>query len=169
MKINIEYLDLLPEELLSIIFSYVKPSIKYTLNKILFNKYYKYRLHYVNNNRIKYYNSNNSICDCYIIKNLNYIKYLINYDNSLVLNNILSYKIKNDKSKFIINKKLKFENTKFNNFIDFCYFYSNKYNSFKIKLLVDNIIKYYSKDYKVIIHSKNNYKNIKNKNIRWSA
>ena len=170
MELNMEYFDLLPEELLSIIFLYVKSSIKYTLNKRLFNKYYKYRLAYVNNNnRLKYYN-NNLICDCYIIKNLNYIKYLINHDNSFILNNILSYKMKNDKSKFIINKNLKFENIKFNNFIDFCYFYSNKFNSDKIKLLIGEIVKYYSKDYKVVIHGKNNnYKNIKNKNIRWSA
>ena len=168
-ELNMEYFDLLPEEILSIIFLYVKSSIKYTLNKRLFKKYYKYRLAYVNNNRLKYYN-NNLICDCYIIKNLNYIKYLINHDNSFILNNILSYKMKNDKSKFIINKNLKFENIKLNNFIDFCYFYSNKFNANSVKNIIDDVVKMYGKEYKVVIHGKNkDHKYIKNKNIRWSA
>ena len=76
---------------------------------------YKYRLAYINNNRIKYINRY-SVGDCYIIKNLNYIKYLINIDAKVVLEDIIKYKIKNDKSKFIINKSLKHDNIKFNNF-----------------------------------------------------
>tara|TARA_B100001093_G_scaffold490309_1_gene529228 strand:- start:1326 stop:1832 length:507 start_codon:yes stop_codon:yes gene_type:complete len=168
MEINIDLFNLIPDDIMYLIWKQVKPSIKYYINKQNFYKYYKYRLAYVNNTRIKY--NNIFICDCYLIKNLNYIKYLINIDAGLILNHIIKYKIKNDNSKFIINKKLKFENIKFNNFIDFCYFYSKKFNSKSIKNIIEDVMKYYNKKYDVVVHEKNkNYKYIKNKNIRWSA
>tara|TARA_B100001093_G_scaffold511964_1_gene580915 strand:+ start:281 stop:787 length:507 start_codon:yes stop_codon:yes gene_type:complete len=168
MEINMDLFDLIPDDVKRIIWKELKPSIKYCVNKQNFYKYYKYRLAYVNNTRVKY--NNIFICDCYLIKNFNYIKYLINIDAGLILNHIIKYKIKNDKSKFIINKKLKFENIKFNNFIDFCYFYSNKFNANSVKNIIDDVAKMYGKEYKVVIHGKNkDHKYIKNKNIRWSA
>tara|TARA_E500000178_G_scaffold225112_1_gene222043 strand:- start:5 stop:502 length:498 start_codon:yes stop_codon:yes gene_type:complete len=165
MEINLELLSKLPDDLLVIIFKNIRPSIKYCLNKKYFKKYFKYRFAYINN--FKY---NFSIVDKYMIKNYSYIKYLIVNDCKLILENIINNKIANDKTRFIINKNIKFENIKFANFIDMCYYYSKKYKSKNILNLIDTIIDFYTNEYHVVIYEKNkNYKYTKNKNYKWCA
>ena len=164
MEINLELLSKIPDDLIVIIFKNIKPSIKYCLNKKYFQKYFKYRFAYMNNN------SKFSIIDNYLIKNYGYIKYLIINDCKIILENILNNKISNDKTRFILNKNIKFENIKFANFIDMCYFYSKKYKSKNTIGLIDNIIEFYSKEYDIVIYEKNKkYIYTKNKNIKWSA
>jgi hypothetical protein len=62
------------------------------------------------------------------------------------------------------NKKFIFQNKKFNNFLDFCYYYSNKYNSNNIlDILLNNYIQF------INLNNKNNISYNHNKNIKWIA
>ena len=160
-------LDMLPDDILNRIFHYIKPSVKYALTKKYFEKFYYIRLGYINNRRIYY--KNLSIYDGYIITNMKYIKFLIKNDLLLMIKNIFDYKLNNDKTEYVLKKIILFENIKFKNFFDLCYYFAMKYNSV-------NTIKYINKllnDYNISIYHKiRNYKKkhkyIKNKNERWS-
>tara|TARA_B110000971_G_scaffold182971_1_gene190200 strand:- start:182 stop:451 length:270 start_codon:yes stop_codon:yes gene_type:complete len=89
----------------------------------------------------------------------------------MFLEKIFNYIMKNDNKKIILNNKIIFENNKFKNFIDLCYFYSNKYNAIKITIYVESIIKKHNLTYLLKKEHKNNktnnYKN--NKNKLWKA
>lgn len=156
-----ELLKLLPDEILNLIFIRVKPSLKYNLNKDFFYKYYKYRFNIINENYFILSNKKTDI-NKYIIKNYNYIKYLIQYDIILSMNLILLSKYNNNDN--FKNKKFIFQNKKFNNFLDFCYYYSNKYNSNNIlDILLNNYIQF------INLNNKNNISYNHNKNIKWIA
>ena len=149
-----ELLKLLPDEILNIIFIRIKPSLKYNLNKDFFYKYYKYRFNIINENYFILSNKKTDI-NKYIIKNYNYIKYLIQHDIILSMNLILLSKYNNNDN---------FKNKKFNNFLDFCYYYSNKYNSNNIiDILLNNYIQF------INLNNKNNISYNHNKNIKWIA
>ena len=165
-----DLLNLVPDDLLNLIWKPVKPSIKYNLNKYYFNKFYCVRFAYINNKNF-IYNLYLSNYNFYIIKNYAYIKYLIKNDCIMFLEKIFNYVMKNDNKKIILNNKIIFENNKFKNFIDLCYFYSNKYNAIKITIYVESIIKKHNLTYLLKKEHKNNktnnYKN--NKNKLWKA
>jgi hypothetical protein len=165
-----ELLNLMPYDLLNLIWKRVKPSLKYSINKYYFNKFYCVRFAYLNNKNF-IYNLYLSNYNFYIVKNYSYIKYLIKNDCIIFLEKILNYTLHNDKKNFILNNVIIFENNKFKNFIDLCYFYSNKYKSNKITLLIEDIIKQNSLTYLTKKEHKNNktnnYKN--NKNKLWRA
>lgn len=165
-----DLLNLMPDDLLNLIWKPVKPSIKYNLNKYYFNKFYCVRFAYINNKNF-IYNLYLSNYNFYIIKNYAYIKYLIKNDCIMFLEKIFNYIMKNDNKKIILNNKIIFENNKFKNFIDLCYFYSNKYNAIKLIILIEHIIKNNNLTYLLKKEHKNNktnnYKN--NKNKVWKA
>ena len=170
-----DLLDRIPDDLLLIIFRHIRPSVKYKLTKTYFNKFYFIRLGYINN-KILLHNVKRIVkYECYIIKNYNYIKYVIRNDLLFVIKNVLDYKLSNDKSKYILKKPMIFENIKFINFIDFCNLLCLKYKSKKVleyinKIIVENDVKI-SKEYKSYDRSNSNKlkNNLKNKNINWIA
>lgn len=133
-----KYLDNIPYDLLNIIFHYIKPSIKYKLNKEYFLKYYHIRFNYINNSvsYLKHINTR----DIYTIKNYNYIKYLIKYDTIMIIKYIIDTKHKNDKTFYIIKKPIIFENNKYKNFIDLCKYYSDKFKTQYIKKYINTFI-----------------------------
>ena len=45
-------LNLIPNDILNLIWTYITPHCKYLLNKYYFNKYYKYRLFNIHNNNL---------------------------------------------------------------------------------------------------------------------
>ena len=162
-----ELLKLLPYEILDLIFIRIKPSLKYNLNRDLFYKYYKYRFNIINENYFILSNKKSDI-NKYIVKNYNYIKYLIQYDINLSMNLILLSKFSNNNNNNnnnnFNNKKIIFQNKKFNNFLDFCYYYSKKYNSNNIlDILLNNYIQF------INLNNKNNISYIHNKNNKWIA
>ena len=164
-----ELLNLIPDDLLNLIWKRVKPSIKYSINKYYFNKFYCVRFAYINNKNF-IYNLYLSNYNFYIVKNYAYIKYLIKNDCILFLEKFLNHTLHTDK-KFFLKNSIVFENNKFKNFIDLCYFYTNKYNAIKITIYIENIIKKYNLTYLIKKEHKNNktnnYKN--NKNKLWKA
>lgn len=164
-----ELLNLIPDDLLNLIWKRVKPSLKYSINKYYFNKFYCVRFAYINNKNF-IYNLYLSNYNFYIIKNYAYIKYLIKNDCIIFLEKFLNHTLHNDKKIFLKNS-IVFENNKFKNFIDLCYFYTNKYNAIKITIYIESIIKKHKLTYLIKKEHKNNktnnYKN--NKNKLWKA
>ena len=168
-----ELLSLIPDDILNLISQRIKPSIKYALNKELFYKFYSYRFAIVNDTKFFIYRKhlyNNS----FIIKNFDYINYLIKYDVVMVLENLLLYKLNYDKKNYILNYKITYHNLKFKNFMDFCLFYAKQHNSIKIL----EYFNYISKKYNIIFdltylnkkkHKSNNKSNINIKNNKWIA
>ena len=156
-----EILNLIPDDLLNLIWRKVKPSIKYSLNKRYFYKFYHYRFAFINNKHI-FYCKNLSMQDSYIIKNFNFIKYLIIHDIKFIIENIILYKMNNDNTKFIYSNTIPFENRNFKNFIEFCYYYSKKFNAQKIREFINFIIKKHKITHLIKKEHKNN-----NRNIRW--
>jgi len=165
-----ELLNLIPDDILNLIWKRVKPSLKYSVNKYYFNKFYCVRFAYLNNKNF-IHNLYLSNYNFFIVKNYPYIKYLIKNDSIMFLEKIINYSMNNDKINFILNHNIVFQNNKFKNFIDLCYFYSKKYKVEKITLLIENIIKKYNLMYLIKKEHKNNstnnYKN--NKNKIWKA
>ena len=158
-------LNLIPDDLLNLIWQHVRPNIKYKLNKKMFNKYYYYRFALINTRYI-FYNKIISIYNSYIIRNYNYIKYLLIYDNKFVFENIIYHKIYYESIKYIYTVNIKFENKIFNNFLDFCFYYIKRYNSIKITNYLNEIIK----KYKLVDFVKKEHKNnnkLLNKLNKW--
>lgn len=154
---NITIFKMFPDDILNIIWSHIKPSIKYCADKKHFTKFYCYRFSIVNSN----YVHNSYIF--YIIKNYNYINYLIKNNCLIMIKNLIEYKIKHDKTDYILNNKIKYKNVEYKNFIDFCYFYSKYYKSNDIYNYIISFIKKNNLNYLL----KKMYKNNNNKNIKW--
>ena len=168
-----EFLERIPDDIMNIIFRYIKPSVKYSLTKKYFNKFYFLRLGYINNKILLYYLKSIRVYECYVLKNLNYIKYLIRNDLLMMIKNIIEYKLENDRSNYILKNPIIFQSMKFKNFVDFCYLLSIKYKSvivleYLYKIIYVNGVKV-SKRLKNYDKSNSNKRNIKNKNISWIA
>ena len=167
------FLIKIPDDIMNIIFRYIKPSIKYSLTKKLFDKYFCFRFGYVNNKISSFNIRRLSIYNLYLIKDLNYIKFMLKNDILIGLKNIIDYKLTKDKSGYIIKNPITYENKKFKHFIDFCYLLSVKYKSVKtlkylIKIIIENDIKI-SKELKNYNTTNSYKKNLKNKNNNWIA
>ena len=166
-----EFLKRIPDDIMNIIFRYIKPSTKYSLTKEYFERYYCIRFGYINNRIILYYIKTLSVYDCYIIRNLNYIKFLLKNDIYLVLKKIINFKLTKDRSNYIITKPIIFQNFKYKNFIDFCYLLSIKYKGYKnldflTQVIILNDIKI-SKNIKIYDTNNSDKKKLKNKNKKW--
>ena len=159
-------LNLIPDELLNLIWKKVKPSIKYCVNKSYYIKFYCYRFTIINNKFIHTnYNNNYKF---YIIKNLNYINFLIKNDCVMMLESLINYKFNYHTNDFILNNKLIYENYKFKNFIDFVYYYCKYYNAIKIYNYIIYFIKSNKLTYLIKKEHKNNSANkFNNKNNKW--
>lgn len=158
-------LNLIPNDLLNLIWKNIKPSVKYSVNKYYFKKFYCVRFAYINNNNF-IYNKVLSNSNFYIIKKFNYIKYLIVQDCNMILENIINFKLSYDINNYIFKNAIYFESKKFKNFIDFCYFYCKKFNSNKCLDYLYIIIKKYELNYLLKKEHKNNI-NKNNKAIKW--
>jgi len=172
-----EFLERIPDDIMNIIYGYIRPWVKYSLTKNNFNKFYFLRIGYINNRVLLYYLKSIRVYECYVLKNLNYIKFLLKNDLLMMIKNIIEYKLKNDTSNYILKKPIIFESMKFKNFVDFCYLLSIKYKSNNVLVYIDKIIKVngvkVSKEFKNYDKSNSNSnksnRNIKNKNKRWFA
>ena len=161
-------LNLIPDELLNLIWRHVKPSIKYKLSHKYFSKYYYIRFAYINNKNLQYLKSI-TIYNSYNIVNYNYIKYLIMNDCEIMIKNIIKNKMNFDKSNYVFKKPILFKNYKFNNFIEFCYCYGKWHNSYKIINYLNFLIKEYKLEDLVKKWHKNKDKSKSNKAIIWKA
>ena len=162
-----ELLNLIPDDILNLIWEQITPKYKYLLNKYYFDKYYKYRLYYIHNNKLddvnnlKIRNFNNYSYYYYILindllylsKNILTLYITSNNDNTSKYNNTSNYY----KDKFYY-KKFVYKNIVFYNLVDFFYYYCNNKNE------IMNIIKQYNLSHLI----KKSHKNNANKNIRWT-
>lgn len=116
------YIDLLPSEILDIIFEKLLSSQKIFLNKKYYNKY-----HYLVKNIIepKMYET--------------YLRDIIRFDYVIVFNEIIKEKFQ---YWMVYNKSIKYQNFIFTNYFSYINYLVNKYNSFKIKeQIISNLIK----------------------------
>ena len=163
----------LPNEVLNLVWTYIDPLLKYSLNKENFNKYYKYR--YIN----IHYNATPNISPIIYFNNYNYYYYLIKHDLLIFSELVLQMYIEKLVSGQLLSRELVikkhnniyFKNVYFNNLIDFFYYYSNNSNnsnntnnSRKSKDLILRIINKYNLTHLI----KKIHKNNVNKNIRWN-
>ena len=116
------YIDLLPDEILDIIFQKLQPSEKIFLNK---KNYYTY--HYIVKNKIQptLYES--------------YLRDIIRFDYVFLFKEIIKEKFQ---YWIIYNKSIKYQNFIFTTYFSYINFLVNKYNSIKIKeQIIINLIK----------------------------
>ena len=137
-------LNLLQEEIINLIWKYVKPSVKYNTNKYYLNKFYYIRFAYINNkNFIHNIYLTNMNYNKFIISNYNYFKYLIIKNNIMFIKLIIDTRLNQNKDKnYILEKKIYFENIKFINILDFILYYSKK---FKINNVYNYILELVNK------------------------
>lgn len=132
-------MDILPEEIIKIIYDFLPISNKMLLTKKLFNMYY-----YVNNKDIK-------INKQYA----NYLRFLIQkkcYIHVDIIFHIFC-------GKFISMQKWKYKNKTYPNFLVYLKDHALKNNSQKCYELIKNLLE---------PSKKNKYKRIRTRNIRWS-
>ena len=159
----------LPNEVLNLVWTYIAPLVKYSLNKDNFNKYYMSRYYNI------HYNANVSPNSSAIIyfNNYNYYYYLIKHDLLIFSELVLQMYIEKLVSGELVIKKhnnIYYKNVNFYSLIDFFYYYSNNNNnnnsnnSKKSKDLIIGIINKYNLTHLI----KKIHKNNVNKNIRWN-
>jgi len=89
---NFELLNLIPDEILNLIWRNVKPSIKYSINKYYLNKFYNVRFAFINNKNFKY-NFYLTNYNYFIISNFKYFKYLIKNNCFIFFKIIMDYRL----------------------------------------------------------------------------
>ena len=158
-----ELLNLIPNDILNLIWQHITPNFKYLLNKYYFNKYYGYRLYYLHNNKLVTYKLEESVSN---FNNYSYYYYILTNDllyfSKIILtlyitNNNSIKNSKNNKDNYYY-KKFIYKNIVFYNLIDFFYYYCNN------KRNILNIINKYDLSHLI----KKSHKNNVNKNIRWT-
>ena len=162
---NLELLNLIPNEILNLIFNNMKPMIKYSLNKKNFYKYYKYRFTFINNKYLFYHKFIHKK-DYFFISNLNYMKFLIKNDVKLCIKFIINCKIKYDDTNYIVNIPIIFQDIKYRNILDFIISLSKKYKALLINKYLINFIKKNNLTHLLKKEHKNKYKN-SSKQIKW--
>ena len=103
---DLNLLNLIPNEILNLIWRHVKPSSKYNINKYYFNKFYCVRFAYLNNKNFLY-NIYLTNYKRFIITNYTYFKYLIKNESIMFIKLIINTRLKennNDKN-YILKKK----------------------------------------------------------------
>ena len=161
-----DLLNLIPYDILNLIWIQITPNYKYFLNKYYFNKYYGYRFFTIHNKKLnnvvtlKISNYNNYNYYYYIlINNLTYFSktvltlYITNTNNNTYNNNA------NNKTNLTMYyNKFVYKNVVFYSLVDFFYYYSNN------KSTIIDIINKYNLSHLI----KKSHKNNVNKNIRWT-
>lgn len=154
----------LPNEVLNLIWTYIDPLLKYSLNKINFNKYYNYRyinIHYNANIRP---NVSPNVIPIIYFNNYNYYYYLLKHDLLIFSESVLNLYVEKLVSGQLVIKKhnnIYYKNLNFYSLIDFFHYYSNNRKS---KDLIIEIIRKYNLTHLI----KKIHKNNVNKNIRWN-
>jgi len=153
---NTLLLNLIPNDILNLIWKHISPNYKYLLNKYYINKYYSYRLQVIHNNKL--YGSIN-------FTNYSYYYYILTNDLLYFSKNILTLYINSNNNsnskkttKTDYYKKFVYKNLVFYNLVDFFYYYCNNKNE------IINIINKYNLSHLI----KKSHKNNANKNIRWT-
>jgi hypothetical protein len=146
-----ELLNLIPNDLLNLIWVNVKPETKCSLNKTYFNTFYEKKLDLIINN----FNGKSKRKCKY-----NYIQYIIKNEMFMYFDKMLNYFIHNKNSTL---KIFYYNNLKFNNIYDMINFYINSYNLSTSKKMLNDILK--NNNLSQLI--KKTHKNNNNKNIRW--
>jgi hypothetical protein len=144
-------LNLIPNDILNLIWEQITPNIKYLLNKYYLNKYYNYRFY-----SIHAYNFNN-FSNFSNFNNFSYYHYLLTNDLLYFSKVVLTLYITNT-STTNYYKKFVYKNVVFYNLVDFFLYYCTK------KSEIINIIKKYNLSHLI----KKSHKNNANKNIRWT-
>ena len=161
----------LPNEVLNLVWTYIDPLLKYSLNKENFNKYYNCR--YVNIYANANANANANVSPIIYFNNYNYYYYLIKHDLLIFSELVLQMYIEKLVSGQLLSRELVikkhnniyYKNINFYSLIDFFYYYSNSNsNSKKSKYLIIEIINKYNLTHLI----KKIHKNNVNKNIRWN-
>jgi hypothetical protein len=155
---NILLLNLIPNDILNLIWKHISPHYKSLLNKYYFNKYYSYRLQAIHNYKL-------DDCSGFTnnFTNYSYYYYILTNDLLYISKNILTLYIdinketKNNKDKYYY-KKFVYKNLVFYILVDFFYYYCNNKNE------IINIINKYNLSHLI----KKSHKNNANKNIRWT-
>jgi len=161
----------LPNEVLNLIWTYIDPLLKYSLNKENFNKYYNSRFLNIHYNHYNHYNANPNIINNF--NNYNYYYYLLKYDLLIFSTIVLNLYVQKLVSGELVIKKhnaIYYKNLSFYSLIDFFYYYSNITNKCNIpnnKKCKDLIIEIISK-YNLTHLIKKIHKNNVNKNNRWN-
>ena len=156
-----ELLNLIPNDILNLIWEHISPKCKYILNKYYFNKYYSYRFYSIHNNKIgTIANLQTNIFNNF--NNYNYYYYILISDLIYFSKIILTLYISNNTNNSIsyYTKKFVYKNIVFTNLVDFFYYYCNNKN----KNEIINIINKYNLSHLI----KKSHKNNVNKNIRWT-
>jgi hypothetical protein len=155
-----DLLNLIPNDILNLIWIQITPNYKYFLNKYYLNKYYGYRFFIIHNKKL------NNVITLKIsnYNNYNYYYYILTNDLIYFSKTILTLYITNNisTSKYNTDKyyynKFVYKNVIFYNLVDFFYYYSNN------KSTIINIINKYNLSHLI----KKSHKNNVNKNIRWT-
>jgi len=142
---NMGLLNLIPNDILNLIWEQIAPNIKYLLNKYYLNKYYNYRFYIIHTNNFNNFN------------NYSYYYYLLTNDLLYFSKVVLTLYITNTNNTNYY-KKFIYKNVVFYNLVDFFFFYCTK----KSEIL--DIIKKYNLSHLI----KKSHKNNANKNIRWT-
>ena len=146
----------LPNEVLNLIWTYIDPLLKYSLNKINFNQYYNYRYNNI------HYNAN--VSPNIYFNNYNYYYYILKHDLLIFSESVLNlYAQMLISGELVIKKhnKIYYKSLTFYSLIDFFHYYSNNKKS---KELIMEIIKKYNLTHLI----KKIHKNNVTKNIRWN-
>ena len=143
-----ELLNLIPNDILNLIWKQIAPDFKYLLNKYYLNKYYNYRFYSIHITNFNNFNNFN---------NYSYYQYLLTNDLLYFSKVVLTLYITNT-STTNYYKKFVYKNVVFYNLVDFFLYYCTK------KSHIINIIKKYNLSHLI----KKSHKNNANKNIRWT-
>ena len=173
-----ELLNLIPDDILNLIWKKIHPAVKCNLNKNYFDKFYIYRLNSLNSlnslnlstrlNRVNRANRANRVnrldhnhTDIKII-NYKYIQFIVKNDLILYIDNILNYYSRN--LNLLHSNLIYFNNIRFNNLVDMLQYFTNHYDSHKIKVILYEFIKKHNLSQLI----KKTHKNNSGKNIRWT-
>ena len=140
-----DLLNLIPNDILNLIWKQLAPDFKYLLNKYYLNKYYNYRFYSIHVTNFNNFN------------NYGYYYYLLTNDLLYFSKVVLSLYITNSNNTNCY-KKFIYKNVVFSNLVDFFYYYCTK------KSHIIDIIKKYNLSHLI----KKTHKNNANKNIRWT-
>jgi len=112
--------EILPNELLNIIFLYIPDVNKLRLNKYYYKKYHKIVIKYLIKNNIE-----------------SYIRFMIRRDNEFVIKHL----IKENHVRWFNFKNYYYKGLEFDNYISFLKYYSSENNSNKCETEINNFMK----------------------------
>ena len=141
-------LNLIPDDILNLIWLNLDNGVKYSLNKEYFEKFYFLRFNSIVFNLNRYYK-------------YKYIHFVIKNDLNKIFEKLIYLYFKNIKSP---SYNIFYNNLKFNNIFDMMNYYIHQTNINKNKQIFNDFIKAYNLSHLL----KKTHKNNANKNIKWT-